>query len=45
MKKKIWATAAIAASFLFQNLGFAADPGGHPKSPSCGHLKIPQLAA
>jgi len=20
-------------------------PGGHPKSPSCGHLKIPQLAA
>lgn len=21
----------------------AAGPGGHPNSPSCGHLKIPQL--
>ena len=21
------------------------DPGGHPKSPTCGHLKIPHLVA
>ena len=24
---------------------FGHGPGGHPKSPSCGHFKIPQLSA
>ena len=30
---------------VYADLGFADAPGGHPKSPSDGHFKIPQLSA
>jgi len=29
---------------LSRGVKIALGPGGHPKSPTCGHLKLPHLA-
>jgi hypothetical protein len=34
-----------SGAFLLFGHEAILDPGGHPKSPACGHLKIPHLGA